>query len=94
MVFAVLMKYIKFIFSVFKDSRLLQNAKEVSAAVYKDLETWQMKSTCEYQLLQRCNVSYKMTEILEYPSAKISELSNVLTRGLQQELRISMRHAE
>jgi Fic family protein len=89
MLFAILMKHLKFIFSIFKDSRLLQNAKKGSAAAYMDLELWQMKATWEDQLLQQCSVTSKMTAILEYTSAKISELSNVLTRGCSKNWNIN-----
>jgi len=75
------MKHLKFIFSIFKDSRFLQNAKESLAAVYTDLETWQMKATCEDQLLQQYSITSSMTGILEHTSTKISELSNILTWG-------------
>jgi hypothetical protein len=81
MIFAILKKHLKFIFSIFKDSRLLQNAKEGPAALFTDLEPWQMKATCEDQLLQQRSVTSKMNGIRKYTSAKNSQLSNVLTRG-------------
>jgi hypothetical protein len=43
-----LLKHLKFNFRILKGSRLLQNAKEGSAAVYTDLEPWQMKATVVY----------------------------------------------
>jgi len=79
MVFAVLKKRLNFIVSIFKGSRLLQNAKESSAVIFTDLEPQQIKATCEDQLLQQCNITSETNGILEHTSVKISRLSGVLT---------------
>jgi hypothetical protein len=67
--------------------------REGLLAVHTDLEPWQMRATCEDQLLQQSSVTSKMNVICEYISAKISKFSNVLTRGAAR-IGISVRHAQ
>jgi len=85
MVLTALKKHFRFIISIFKGSRLLQNAKKGSTTIFADLEAWQMKATCKDQLLLHWSITPKTNGILKYISVKISKLSNVLTQGLQQE---------
>jgi hypothetical protein len=52
MVFALLKKHLTFIFSICKDSRLLNIARHGSLAVCTGLEPWQIRATHEDHLLQ------------------------------------------